>query len=542
MTRYSHLITDQNRKWWTLGAMCFALFMIMLDNTVVNVALPSIQKDLGASISGLEWTVNGYTLSFAVLLATGGRLGDIFGRRRMFLAGVVIFAVSSATAGLAPDETALVVSRVAQGIGAALMMPGTLSIITDAFPANERGKAMGTWAGVSALALAVGPVLGGFLTEHVSWRAIFYLNIPVAIGAVLATIFAVRESRDTSVGRDVDYAGVAVLTAGLTALVLALVEGNSWGWGSPEVIGLLVGAAVALPLFVFVENRVKAPMVQFDLLSDRNFLGAVVVALIITFAMMGVFFFLALYMQDILGYTPLEAGIRFLPSTLMIVAVAPVAGRLADRFGPRWLIAGGLALVAASLFSFSGIATDSGYLDLLPGFMLLGIGVAMTMSPMTSAAMNAVPVQKAGIASGILSMFRMVGGSLGIAITGAIFQSLVSTRLDTLLTGTGVSAAQRDVAAEQLGGGSVGHVPGLDPAQVKEVSVAGGEAFVYGLGTAMTVSAFIALLGAAIAALAIRAKSGEGSISAEAAEAEVNPGGEVLVAREAVAAAGERVA
>ena len=506
MTRYAHLITDQNRKWWTLGAMCFALFMIMLDNTVVNVALPSIQKDLGASISGLEWTINGYTLSFAVLLATGGRLGDIFGRRLLFLTGVVIFAFSSATAGLAPSETALVVSRVVQGVGAALMMPGTLSIITDAFPAHERGKAMGTWAGVSALALAIGPVLGGFLTEHVSWRAIFYLNVPVAIGAVLATLFAVRESRDTSVGRDVDYAGVAVLTTGLSALILALVEGNSWGWGSTEVIGLLVVAALALPAFVWVENRVKAPMVQFDLLSDRNFLGAVVVALIITFAMMGVFFFLALYMQDILGYSPLEAGVRFLPSTLMIVIFAPLAGRLADRIGPRWLIVGGLVLVAASLFSFSGIAVDSSYADLLPGFMLLGVGIAMTMSPMTSAAMNAVPVQKAGIASGILSMFRMVGGSLGVAVTGAIFQGLVGPKLDSLLAGSGVTAAQRDAISAGLGGGSAGHVPGLDPAQVKQVTLASGEAFVYALGTAMTVSSLVALAGAAVAALAIRAR------------------------------------
>jgi EmrB/QacA subfamily drug resistance transporter len=536
LTRYRHLITDDNRKWWTLGAMCFALFMIMLDNTVVNVALPSIQQDLGASISGLEWTINGYTLSFAVLLATGGRLGDIFGRRRMFLTGVVIFALSSATAGFAPNETALVISRVVQGVGAALMMPGTLSIITDAFPAHERGKAMGTWAGVSALALAVGPVLGGFLTEHVSWRAIFYINIPVAIGAVVATLFAVRESRDTSVGRDVDYAGVAVLTVGLTALVLALVEGNAWGWGSAQILGLLALAAVALPTFVFVENRVKAPMVQFDLLSDRNFLGAVVVALIITFAMMGVFFFLALYMQDILGYSPLEAGIRFLPSTLMIVGVAPVAGRLSDRFGPRWLIAGGLLIVAASLISFSRIAVDSTYLDLLPGFMLLGIGVAMTMSPMTSAAMNAVPVQKAGIASGVLSMFRMVGGSLGIAITGAIFQGLVSSKLDLLLGGTGISAAQRDSVSEQLGGGTVPNVPGLDAAQIKEVSAAGNEAFVYALSHAMTVSGFVALAGALIGATAIRAKA-KGHTSVEAATAEVNPGGEALAAEEAREAA-----
>ncbi len=534
MTRYRHLITDQNRKWWTLGAMCFALFMIMLDNTVVNVALPSIQKDLGASISGLEWTVSGYTLSFAVLLATGGRLGDIFGRRRMFLSGVIIFALSSATAGLAADETSLVISRVVQGVGAALMMPGTLSIITDAFPAHERGKAMGTWAGVSALALAIGPVLGGFLTEHVSWRAIFYINIPVAIGAVLATQFAVRESRDTSVGRDVDYPGVAVLTAGLTALVLALIQGNSWGWGSTQIVALLAIAVIAAPVFVAVENRVKAPIVQFDLLSDRNFLGAIVVALIISFAMLGVFFFLALYMQDILGYTPLEAGIRFLPSTLMIVAVAPIAGRLADRFGPRWLIVGGLILVSASLFTFSGIAVDSGYLDLLPGFMLLGIGIAMTMSPMTSAAMNAVPVQKAGIASGVLSMFRMVGGSLGIAVTGAIFQGLVGPRLDSLLSGSGITAGQRDAIAEQLGGGSIGAVPGLSSAQAHAAEVAGSEAFVYALGTAMLVSAFVAVAGAVVAVFAIRAKrrAGVEATLEEVEAAGANPGGSAVTAVE----------
>jgi EmrB/QacA subfamily drug resistance transporter len=531
-TRYSHLITDENRKWWTLGAMCFALFMIMLDNTVVNVALPSIQQDLGASISGLEWTVSGYTLSFAVLLATGGRLGDIFGRRRIFLIGVVLFALSSATAGLAPDETFLVVSRVVQGIGAALMMPGTLSIITDAFPAHERGKAMGTWAGVSALALAVGPVLGGFLTEHVTWRAIFYINIPVAIGAVAATLFAVRESRDTSVGRDVDYAGVSVLTAGLTALVLALVEGNSWGWGSSKIIALLAVAALALPLFVWVENRVKAPIVQFNLLSDRNFLGAIVVALVVSFAMLGVFFFLALYMQDILGYTPLEAGIRFLPSTLMIVIIAPVAGRLSDRFGPRWLIGGGLLIVSASLFSFSGIAVDSRYLDLLPGFMLLGIGIAMTMSPMTSAAMNAVPVQKAGVASGVLSMFRMVGGSLGVAVTGAIFQGLVSSRLDSMLSGSGISAGARAEISEQLGSGSVsGALKGLDPAQAKAATAAGSEAFVYALGHAMSVSGAVALAGAVIGVVAIRAK-GRKTSSLEETEAAVNPGGSAVTAIE----------
>ncbi|MDX6637149.1 MAG: hypothetical protein QOJ01_660, partial [Solirubrobacterales bacterium] len=308
MTNYRHkLINEANAKWWTLGAMCFALFMIMLDNTVVNVALPSIQRDLGSSLSSLEWTVNGYTLSFAVFLATGGRLGDIFGRRRAFLIGVTLFAASSATAGLAPDTTSLVISRITQGVGASLMMPATLSIVTNAFAPHERGKAIGTWAGVSALALAIGPVLGGVLTEHVSWRAIFYINIPVAIAAVLATLFAVKESRDETVGRRVDFAGVGALTLGLTALVLALIQGNSWGWGSAGIVGLLAGSVVMLGAFVAIERRVDSPIVEFPLFASRNFVGSNVIALVVTFAMMAQFFFMALYMQDILGLSPLEA-------------------------------------------------------------------------------------------------------------------------------------------------------------------------------------------------------------------------------------------
>ena len=230
-------LNEGNRRWWTLAAMCFALFMIMLDNTVVNVALPSIQKDLGASLSSLEWTVNAYTLTFAVLLVTGGRLGDILGRRKMFLFGVVVFALSSAAIGLAPDQGWLVAGRAIQGVGAAFMMPATLSIITVTFPAEERGKAIGTWAGVSALALAIGPVVGGALTEYVSWRAIFFLNLPVAVGAVAVTLFAAHESRDESTRHTIDWPGIFTISIGLTALVLALIEGNSWGWGSPEIVG-----------------------------------------------------------------------------------------------------------------------------------------------------------------------------------------------------------------------------------------------------------------------------------------------------------------
>ena len=510
MTRYRHLITEENSKWWTLAAMCFALFMIMLDNTVVNVALPSIQSDLNASISGLEWTINGYTLSFAVLIATGGRLGDILGRRRVFLAGVVLFAASSATAGLAPTDTALVISRVVQGVGAALMMPATLSIITNAFPPSERGKAIGTWAGVSALALAIGPLLGGFLTEHVSWRAIFYLNIPVAAGAIVATLFAVRESRDETVGREIDWAGTAVLTGGLTALVLALVEGNAWGWGSPRIVALLAGSVVLLGAFLIIEGRVKAPVIQFEFLRSRNFVGATLVAFVISFAMLGMFFFMALYIQNILGYSPLEAGVRFLPTTLVIMVIAPIAGRLTDRIGPRPLIVAGLAIVAVSLFMQSLITVDSGYGSLLVPFIMMGVGIALTMSPMSTAAMNAVATTKAGLASGLLSMSRMVGGTFGIAVLGALFQAHSRSELSSALAPIGVPRARIDSIAEQLGSGGLdATLSSLPAGQAQQAADAAREAFVTSLAGAIEISAFVAAAGAILALLTISAKRDE---------------------------------
>ena len=317
-------LSESNRRWWTLGAMCFALFMIMLDNTVTNVALPSIQRDFDASLSALEWTINAYTLTFAVLLVTGGRLGDIFGRRRVFLIGVGIFAFASSTIGFAPSDGFLVASRALQGVGAALMMPGTLSIISNAFPPRERGKAIGIWAGVSAIALAIGPLVGGWLTEDVSWRAIFFLNVPVAIGAIVVTLFAAEESRDETVDRRLDYPGIATLTAGLTALVLALVEGNAWGWGSARI----VGAVRRSPSSRWPPSRRSSGAPRRRSSTSRSSArasssGANAVAFMVTFSMFAMFFFLALYMQNILGYSPLETGVRFLPTTLVVMAAGP---------------------------------------------------------------------------------------------------------------------------------------------------------------------------------------------------------------------------
>ena len=489
-------LTEDNRRWWTLGAMCFALFMIMLDNTVVNVALPSIQRSLHTTTSSLEWTVNAYTLTFAVLLVTGGRLGDLFGRRRAFLFGVVVFGASSLMIGLAQSDTWLIAFRALQGVGAGFMMPATLSIITNTFPAHERGRAIGTWAGVSAMALAIGPVVGGLLVQDVSWQSIFFLNVPVAALAIVVTLFATRESRDESAVRslaEIDLPGVATLTIGLASLVLALIESNSWGWGSARVIGLFAVAAIALVAFTVIELHRRAPMVDFAFFRDRSFLGANIVAFIVSFAMLAMFFFIALYMQDILHLSPLQTGLRFLPATVLIMITGPIAGRLADRVGPRSLMTLGMLAVSFSLIWMTGITTHSSYGFLVVSFLALGVGMGLVMSPMSTAAMNAVDQSKAGVASGILSMIRMVGGTFGVAVVGAVIATLGREHLAMLLPH--VSAATRSSLVGALGSGS-GTSHGSLPATIE---LASARTFVYSLSRAFYFTSGLALLGAVLA-------------------------------------------
>jgi EmrB/QacA subfamily drug resistance transporter len=490
--------TESNRRWWTLGAMCFALFMIMLDNTVVNVALPSIQRDLHTSLSALEWTINAYTLTFAVLLVTGGRLGDIFGRRRMFLFGVVTFALSSAAIGVSPNDAWLIAGRAIQGIGAAFMMPATLSIISNAFPPHERGKAIGTWAGVSAIALAIGPLVGGWMVEHLSWQAIFFINVPVAAIAVAVTLWAAHESRDETAARTIDIPGVLTLGAGIGSLVLALVEGNTWGWTSAGVLALLGVAVVGLVAFAITERRVANPMLDFSYFRSRTFFGSNLVAFLVTFAMFGMFLYIALYMQNVLGYSPLQAGIRFLPTTLVVMGLGPVAGRLSDRIGPRPLLVGGLITVAGALFWQSFIQVDTSYWFLLPAFVLMGVGIAFVMSPMSTAAMNAVDRTKAGAASGVLSMTRMVGGTLGVAVIGALVSSIGRNKLADLLPQA--TSGQLDKLSDALGSGAGAHVPaGVERAM--------NLAYVDALSTGLVVAAGMALLGAVMAWMLVSSKA-----------------------------------
>jgi EmrB/QacA subfamily drug resistance transporter len=494
-----NLITEENSRWWTLGAMCFALFMLMLDNTVVNVALPSIQRDLHASLSSLEWTVNAYTLTLAVLMVTGGRLGDIFGRRRLFLIGVVVFGAASLVIGFSPTDGVLVVFRAVQGVGAACMMPASLAIITQAFPPQQRGTAIGIWAGVSALALAIGPVVGGFLTQDVSWRAIFFLNPPIAVIAVVVTLFAAKESRDETVDRTVDYPGIATLTIGLTALVLALIQGNSWHWDSPRIIALFVIAVVSLVSFVVIENRVRVPMLDFAFFRSRTSAGANLVGAIVSFAMFAQFFFLTLYMQNVMHLSPLATGVRFLPSTIVIVIAGPLAGRLTDRIGPRPLMTVGLVVVAAAIFIQSHITVHSSYLLLLPGFVLMGAGMGLVMSPMSTAAMNAVDRSKAGAASGVLAMNRMIGSTFGIAVIGAIVATVGKSELEQSLPHVPESVRTKIANGLGSGGAPTGHTSAHVVAAVQD-------AFVSALRTGLSICAAVTLLAAVAAWVLIEKK------------------------------------
>jgi EmrB/QacA subfamily drug resistance transporter len=423
----ARLLASENRKWWTLGAVSFGLFMIMLDNTIVNVALPSIQSSLGLKISELEWVVTGYALTFGALMLTGGKLGDLLGRRRIFVVGLAIFTLSSLGCGLASSAGVLIAARVVQGVGAALMNPATLSIITVTFPPRQRGTAIGIWAGVSALALAIGPLVGGLITEHINWNWIFYINVPIGVVAIVAAYLFIDESRDMSQEQRPDVPGLFTSALGLFALSYGLIEANQYGWTSGRIVGAFIVAAVSLVAFVLLEMRQRLPMLDLSLFRNVGFTGANTVMLLIGLAMFGVFFYVSLYVQQILGYSPTQAGAAFLPWTLLIILVAPQAGRLSDRIGPRPLVTTGLVLIAGSLLVFSRVGADASFWQLLPGMLLGGFGMSLAMAPTTAAAMSSVQPDKAGVGSAVLNSMRQVGGSLGIAIMGAIVAAGVAS-------------------------------------------------------------------------------------------------------------------
>jgi EmrB/QacA subfamily drug resistance transporter len=467
-----HLIPEDARKWWTLAAVAFGLFMIMLDNTVVNVALPSIAADLQIGLSELEWIVTGYALTFASLMLTGGKLADLLGRRLIFIVGLAIFTVSSLVCGLAGSGELLIGARVVQGAGAALMNPATLSIIAATFPPRQRGMAIGIWAGVSAMALAIGPLVGGLLTEHISWSWIFFVNVPIGVIAIAASLLLIPESKDESAEQRLDFPGLLTSGIGLFALTYGLIEANTYGWTSGRIVGTFVVAVAMLLAFVLLELRQRIPMLDLSLFRSGTFAGANLAVLLVALAMFGVFFFVSLYMQGVLGYSAVKTGAAFLPLTILIVLVAPIAGKSSDRFGSRWLMTSGMVLIAIQLFYFSRLRVDESYWSLLPGMILGGFGMSLVMTPSAAAAVRALPVDKSGVGSAVLNAFRQVGGSTGIALMGAIM-------------------------AHRVGG-----VEGPELFRDKQL-------FVDGFSTALTVAALIAVLGAVVSFVLVRAHDRE---------------------------------
>jgi EmrB/QacA subfamily drug resistance transporter len=451
------IFAEETRKWWTLAAVAFGLFMIMLDNTVVNVALPSIQRDLGADLSELQWIVTGYALTFAALMLIGGKAADAYGRRLVFVIGIAVFTLASLWCGLADSGNMLIAARVVQGAGAALMNPATLSIIAATFPPRQRGTAIGIWAGVSALALAIGPLVGGLLTEHLSWHWIFYVNIPVGALGILASFVFIDESRDETHER-LDIPGLFTSGVGLFALTYALIEANSYGWGSARIIGSFAVAAVSLVAFVWLERTQRAPMLPLDLFRSGTYTGANVVVLLVALAMFGVFFFVSLYMQNILGYSAVQAGAAFLPMTILIILVAPIAGKTSDRVGSRSLMTIGMALLAVQLLYFSQLGQDATFWTLLPAMLIGGVGMSLTMTPSAAAATRNVPVDKAGVGSAVLNAFRQVGGSIGVALMGAIVAAEAGGRVTADAFMEGFETSLLVAAAIALAGSIVAFV------------------------------------------------------------------------------------
>jgi EmrB/QacA subfamily drug resistance transporter len=438
------------RKWWTLIAVSVAIFMLLLDITVVNVALPDIQRSLHSSFSDLQWVVNAYALTLAAFLLTSGALADLIGRKRVFLAGLFVFTGASAVCGFSTSPLMLNLARAVQGTGGAMMFSTSLALLAQAFHGKERGTAFGVFGAVTGAAVAVGPVLGGVITSGIGWKWIFFVNVPIGAVAVFVTLTQVADSRDPD-ATGVDWAGLITFSGSLFLLVYALVQGNEKGWGSTEIVALLAVSAALLAAFLLCEHLQSRPMLDLSLFRRPAFAGASLVAFTLSGSFFAMFLYLTLYIQDVLNYSPIEAGLRFLPTTLLSFAVAPVAGKLSVRVPVRLLLGSGLALVGLGLIAMTTIDASSHWTVLVPGFILAGAGVGLVNPPLASTAIGVVPPERSGMASGINSTFRQVGIATGIAGLGAVFQHSVTRGTTTALRASGQLAAVTRTAHGKLG-------------------------------------------------------------------------------------------
>jgi EmrB/QacA subfamily drug resistance transporter len=487
------------RKWWTLLAVSVATFMLLLDITVVNTALPAIEADLGASFTELQWVIDAYTLSLAALVLTAGVLADRLGRRRVFAAGLAIFTVASLLAGLATDPTFLNITRAVQGVGGAIMFAVSLALIAQEFTAGrERGAAMGVYGATIGIAVATGPLVGGALTDSLGWESIFFLNVPIGIAAIAVTYTKLRETRDPNASR-IDWAGLVTFSSSLFLLVFGLLRGNEEGWGSTLIVGLLSASAALLALFLVIEMRVKEPMLPLRLFRKRAFTGVQLAALAISSSMFALFLYLTFYLQGFLGHEPLEAGLIYLPITVTTFVVSAVTGAaLITKVPARIMLAVGLVLTGAGLLLTSGLAVSDEWTALLPGFLLAGAGVGLINPVIADVAVSVVPKEQSGMASGINDTFRQVGIAIGIAAWGAIFLGRGAAKVEELAAGTPAATGERPrQLVEAVSSGNLDSALAGVPAGARDgVETAAREGFLAGMNDILVLGGIVAIAGA----------------------------------------------
>ncbi|MBV9004834.1 MAG: MFS transporter [Solirubrobacterales bacterium] len=493
------------RKWWTLIVVCVATFMLLLDVTIVNVALPKIASSLHASFTDIQWVIDAYALTLASLLLTSGTLADLLGRRLVFAIGLGLFSLTSLLCGLSPSALFLIFARAGQGVGGAIMFATSLALLAQEFQGRERGVALGAWGATLGAAAAVGPLLGGGLTEGLGWESIFFINVPVGVAAVVLTCMKVNESRNPE-GARIDWIGTVTFTAALFLLVLGVIRGNAVGWGSAEIVVLFAGSALLLVAFVITEATGRNPMLDLRLFRKPTFCGASIVAFAVSASMFAMFLYLTLYLQTILGLSPLQTGLRFLPTTVVMFFVAAASGNLSARMPVRLLLGSGMALVGVGLLLMRGLTATSDWTALLAGFIVAGVGVGLINPALASTAIGVVAPQRSGMASGINSTFRQVGIATGIAVLGAIFESAISSDLKPKLTGTPVAGHAAQIAHAVAAGGAQ-KVLGSVPASIRaDATTAIHGAFASAMNDLLLVGAIGAFAGAVLGLLLVRGR------------------------------------
>ncbi|MFL6072505.1 MAG: MFS transporter [Mycobacteriales bacterium] len=493
-----------DRKWWTLLAVCAGMFMLLLDVTIVMVAQPAIQSGLHAGFSEVQWTIDAYALTLAALLLTSGALADRYGRKRLFQTGLVVFTLGSLLCGVASGPLMLILSRSGQGIGGAIMFATSLALLGHSFRGRDRGIAFGVWGAVTGVATALGPVLGGLITTYWSWRGIFLVNVPLGVFASIITAWAVTESRSPHPAPP-DWPGFALQTVGLLSLVYGLIRAGEHGWSDTAVLACLAVAAAALTAFVVVERRVAAPMFDPSLLRTPTFVGGSIAAFTINGSLYAILLYLVLYLQDVLGYSALQAGLRLAIITLAQLVTATIAGRLSQRVPVRWLIGPGLSLVGIGLILMTGLTGDSSWTHFIPGFIVAGLGGGLVNPPLASTAIGVVPPHRAGMASGMNSTFRQVGIATSVAALGSLFTGAMQRHLTSTLPASLTGSAPHVATLARLG--ETGRLLAtLPPGTRHQTAAAITASFAAGINELAIVTGALALTGALCALTLIRPK------------------------------------